>query len=104
MICLISSGQVWDQRVEVLLISGAMMLELGLKDAIKDIDIICRSEEDKGTLLGAAKSLDFQIVGPEKRHERLGVNRLTMKGGRNRDILFARSPRPKDWCSRRVLR
>lgn len=50
-------GQVLDQRVEALLIGGAVMLELGLKDATKDIDIVCRSEEDKGALLGAAKAL-----------------------------------------------
>ena len=83
-------GQVLDQRVEALLIGGAVMLELGLKDATKDIDIVCRSEEDKGALLGAAKALGFQIVGPEKRHERLGVNRLAVKGGRNLDIFAER--------------
>jgi hypothetical protein len=27
------------------------MLELGLKDATKDIDVVCRSEEDKEKLL-----------------------------------------------------
>jgi hypothetical protein len=83
-------GQVLEQRVEALLIGGAVMLELGLKDATKDIDIVCRSEEDKERLLAATKALGFQIVGPEKRHERLGVNRLAVKGGRNLDI-FARS-------------
>lgn len=83
-------GQVLDQKVEALLIGGAVMLELGLKDATKDIDIVCRSEVDKGILLGAAKALGFQIVGPEKRHERLGVNRLAVKGGRNLDIFAER--------------
>jgi hypothetical protein len=82
-------GQVLEQRVEALLIGGAVMLELGLKDATKDIDIVCRSEEDKERLLAAAKAMGFQIVGPEKRHKRLGVNRLAVKGGRNLDI-FAR--------------
>ena len=83
-------GLVLDQRVEALLIGGAVMLELGLKDATKDIDIVCRSEEDKMALLGAAKTLSFQIVGPEKRHERLGVSRLAVKGGRNLDIFAER--------------
>jgi len=83
-------GQVLEQRVEALLIGGAVMLELGLKDATKDIDVVCRSEEDKEALLASAKALGFQIVGPEKRHERLGVNRLAVKGGRNLDIFAGR--------------
>ena len=49
-------GQVLEQRVEALLIGGAVMLELGLKDATKDIDVVCRIEEDKERLLAAAKS------------------------------------------------
>jgi len=83
-------GQTLEQKVEALLIGGAVMLELGLKDATKDIDIVCRSEEDKEALLASAKALGFQIVGPEKRHERLGVNRLAVKGGRNLDIFAER--------------
>jgi len=78
-------GQVLEQRVEALLIGGAVMLELRLKDSTKDIDVVCRSEEDKERLLAAAKSMCFEIVGPEKRHERLGV-----KGGRNLDIFAGR--------------
>lgn len=83
-------GQVLEQKVEALLIGGAVLLELGLKDATKDIDVVCRSEEDKEALLGAAKALGFQIVGPENRHERLGVNRLAVKGGRSLDIFAGR--------------
>jgi len=83
-------GQVLEQRVEALLIGGAVLLELGLKDATKDIDVVCRSEEDKERLLAAAKILGFEIVGPEKRHERLGVNRLAVKGGRNLDVFAQR--------------
>ena len=33
-----------------------------------------------------SKALGFQIVGPEKRYVRLGVDRLAVKGGHNRDI------------------
>ena len=55
------------------------MLELRLKDATKDIDVVCRNEEDKELLLEAAIALGFQIVGPQKRHKRLGVNRLAVK-------------------------
>jgi len=83
-------GEALEKKVEALLIGGAVVLELGLKDATKDIDIVCRSEEDKEALLDAAKTLGFQIVGPEKRHERLGVNRLAVKGGRNLDIFAKR--------------
>jgi len=83
-------GQVLEQKVEALLIGGAVMLELRLKDSTKDIDVVCRSEEDKERLLAAAKDLGFEIVGPEKRHERLGVNRLAVKGGRNLDIFAGR--------------
>jgi hypothetical protein len=83
-------GQVLEQKVEALLIGGAVMLELGLKDATKDIDVVCRNEEDKERLLEAAKSLGFEVFGPEKRHERLGVKRLAVKGGRNLDIFAKR--------------
>jgi hypothetical protein len=83
-------GQVLEQKVEALLIGGAVMLELRLKDATKDIDVVCRSEEDKELMLSAARALGFEIVGPEKRHERLGVNRLAVKGGRNLDIFAGR--------------
>lgn len=83
-------GKVLDQRIEALLIGGAAMLELRLKDITKDIDIVCRDEADKSRLLEAAISLEFQTVGPEKRHARLGVNRLAVKGGRNLDIFASR--------------
>ena len=33
-------GEVLEKRVEALLIGGAVMLELGLKDATKDIDVV----------------------------------------------------------------
>ena len=62
------------------------MLELGLKDSTKDIDVVCRYEIDMGRFLASARALGFQIIGPQKRHERLGVNRLAVKGGRNLDI------------------
>jgi hypothetical protein len=83
-------GQVLEERVEALLIGGAVMLEMGLKDATKDIDVVCRSEGDKERLLAAAKALGFEIVGPEKRHERLGIKRLAVKGGRNLDVFAGR--------------
>lgn len=83
-------GVVLEKRLEALLIGGAVMLELGLKDATKDIDVVCRSVDEKEMMLSAARDLGFQIVGPEKRHERLGVNRMAVKGGRNLDIFAER--------------
>jgi hypothetical protein len=69
-----------------------------LKDSTKDIDVVCRSEMDMEWLLAAAKALGFEIVGPQKRHERLGVNRLAVKGGRNLDIFVMKliANRPGD--------
>jgi Nucleotidyltransferase of unknown function (DUF6036) len=83
-------GKALNQRVEALLIGGAVMLELRLKDATKDIDIVCRDERGRSRLIEAAKELGFQIVGPAKRHARLGVKRLAVKGARNLDIFAGR--------------
>jgi hypothetical protein len=83
-------GQVIYRKVQVLLIGGAVMRELGLKDSTKDIDVVCRNERDKETLLQSAKSLGFELVGPEKRHARQGINRLTVNGMRNLDIFAGR--------------
>ena len=79
-------GQALDRKVHVLLIGGAVLLELGLKDSAKDIDVVCRNEEDKEALLRSSRELGFKLVGPEKRHARLGINRLAVKGKRNLDI------------------
>ena len=83
-------GQVLGQKVEALLIGGAVMVVQGLKDSTKDIDVVCRSEADKEALLISAKSLGFKLVGPEKRHARLGINRLAVKGKRNLDVFAGR--------------
>ncbi len=83
-------GQVLDRKVQVLLIGGAVLLEQGLKDSTKDIDVVCRNENDKETLLFSARRLGFELVGPEKRHARLGVNRLAVKGMRNLDVFAGR--------------
>ncbi len=53
-------GQFLNQSVEALLIGGATMLELRLKDATKDIDVVCRNEEDKELLLEAAIARFFR--------------------------------------------
>ncbi|OPY51137.1 MAG: hypothetical protein A4E49_02422 [Methanosaeta sp. PtaU1.Bin112] len=83
-------GQLLKEKVEILLIGGAVMLEMGLKDATKDIDVVCRSGVDKDKLLAVAKALGFEIVGPEKRHKRLGAKPLAVKGGRILDLFAQR--------------
>jgi hypothetical protein len=67
-----------------------VLLEQGLKDSTKDIDVVCRNENDKEILLFSARRLGFELVGPEKRHARLGVNRLAVKGMRNLDVFAGR--------------
>ena len=79
-------GKTLDGRVQVLLIGGAALLDYGLKDSTKDIDVICRSEGARVKLLGSAEELGFELSGPEKRHARLGINRVAMKGRHNLDI------------------
>lgn len=72
-------GERVDQPIQVLVIGGAAMLEYDLKDATKDIDLVCRDNVGKASLLMAAKELGFKVVGPEKRHARLGLDRVAVK-------------------------
>jgi hypothetical protein len=74
------------EPVQFLIIGGAAMLDLGLKDATKDIDLFCRDAAGKAKLLEAAGSLEFELFGPEKRHARLGLGGITIKGGHTLDI------------------
>lgn len=85
-----SLGDLLDQPVQVLVIGGAAMLEYGLKDSTKDIDLVCRDQVSKDRLLETAKSLGFRVVGPEKRHTRLGLDRVAVKGGHTLDIFGGR--------------
>jgi hypothetical protein len=85
-----SLGERLDQPLEVLIIGGAAMLERGLKESTKDIDLVCRDEAGKARLLEAALKLGFEIVGPKKRHARLGLDRVAVKGGHTLDICGGR--------------
>jgi hypothetical protein len=85
-----SLGDLLTWPVEVLVIGGAAMLEYGLKDSTKDIDLVCRDQDGKDRLLEAAKSLGFRVVGPEKRHARLGLDRVAVKGGHTLDVFGGR--------------
>ena len=66
------------------------MLEYGLKDVTKDIDLVCKDAASKARFLEAAKSLGFAVVGPEKRHARLGLDRVAVKGGHTLYIFAGR--------------
>jgi hypothetical protein len=81
-----SFGDYLDQRIQIVVIGGAALLEYGLKDITKDIDLVCRCEDDKTTLLECAKRLGFELAMPEKRHARLGLNRIAIKGRHTLDI------------------
>ena len=83
-------GERLAEPVQVLIIGGAAMLEYGLKDLTKDIDLVCRDAEGKARLLEAARSLGFELFGPEKRHARLGLDRIAIKGGHTLDIFAGR--------------
>lgn len=83
-------GERLAEPVQVLIIGGAAMLELGLKDVTKDIDLVCRDAAGKARLLEAARSLGFEMFGPEKRHARLGLDRIAIKGGHTLDIFAGR--------------
>jgi len=67
-------GEQLSEPVAFLVIGGAAMLEYGLKDVTKDIDLVCRDAAGKARLLEAARSLGFDVFGPEKRHARLGLD------------------------------
>jgi hypothetical protein len=83
-------GEQLSEPVAFLVIGGAAMLEYGLKDVTKDIDLVCRDAAGKARLLEAAKSLGFEVFGPEKRHARLGLDRVAIKGGHTLDIFAGR--------------
>jgi hypothetical protein len=57
-------GEQLNEPVSFLVIGGAAMLEYGLKDVTKDIDLVCRDAAGKARLLEAAKSLGFEVFGP----------------------------------------
>lgn len=83
-------GECLKQPVQFLVIGGAAMLEYGLKDVTKDIDLVCRDATGKARLLESAKGLGFEVVGPQKRHARLGLDRIAVKGGHALDIFAGR--------------
>ena len=83
-------GERLAEPVQFLVIGGAAMLEYGLKDVTKDIDLVCRDAAGKARLLESAKSLGFEVFGPVKRHARLGLDRVAIKGEHTLDIFAGR--------------
>ena len=83
-------GEQLSEPVQVLIIGGAAMLQYGLKDVTKDIDLVCKDASGKARILEAARSLGFSVIGPEKRHSRLGLDRIAVKGGHTLDIFAGR--------------
>ena len=83
-------GERLAEPVQFLVIGGAAMLEYGMKDFTKDIDLVCRDASGKTRLLEAAKSMGFEVFGPEKRHARLGLDRVAINGGHTLDIFVGR--------------
>jgi hypothetical protein len=79
-------GKRLPRAIPLLVIGGAAMMEYRLKDSTKDIDIICRNEEDKEEILRCSRELGYELVWPEKRHARLGLNRIAIKGGHALDV------------------
>jgi hypothetical protein len=60
------------ESVQVLVIGGAAMIEYGLKDVTKDIDLVCRDLTGKGRLLGAAVSLGLRSYRTEEEARPIG--------------------------------
>ena len=48
--------------------------------------MVCRSEEDKDEILRCTRELGYELVWPEERHARLGLNRIAIKGGHTLDV------------------
>jgi len=73
--------------ITVFVIGGAAMQYYNLKDATKDIDIICITQEDRKALIKSACSSGFVMANPEIRHQRLnGIGRIAIKGPHTVDI------------------
>ena len=79
-------GGALDRDVRVLVIGGAALLEYGLKDSTKDIDVVCENEVEMESLLDAAQALRCELKGPEERHRRLNLRRVAIKGSHVLDI------------------
>ena len=55
-------GKKLPRPIPILVIGGAAMMEYRLKDSTKDIDIVCRQEDDKEEILWSARELGYTIA------------------------------------------
>lgn len=85
-----SLGDALTEPVKILTIGGAALIEYDLKDATKDIDIICVTDGDKESLLKCAFKVGFELKSPEIRHRRLSLDRIAIKNSHTIDI-FSRT-------------
>jgi len=83
-------GKSLSMPIKVLVIGGAAMMEYGLKDSTKDIDVVCESDRDRQEILRCARHLGYELTEPERRHERLAVYRIAKKGGQTLDVFESR--------------
>jgi len=79
-------GNELASTVQVIVIGGAALLEFDLKNATKDIDVVCISQEDRTNLLNCAIRIGFKLKVPEERHCRLVLERIAVRGVHTIDV------------------
>ncbi len=80
-------GKNLANSIQIFVIGGAAMQYYNLKDATKDIDIVCISDEERTTLIESALKSGFEMALPEERHKKLdGLGRIAVKGPHTVDI------------------
>lgn len=79
-------GRELEVPIQSLVIGGAALLEFDLKNATKDIDVVCVSQEDRTYLLNGAKKCGFELQFPEERHNRLVLEQIAVKDEHTIDV------------------
>jgi hypothetical protein len=80
-------GKNLANSIQVFVIGGAAMQYYNLKDATKDIDIVCINQEERTELVESALKSGFKMAIPEQRHKNLdGLGRIAIKGPHTVDI------------------
>ena len=80
-------GKNLPNLIQIFVIGGAAMQYYNLKDATKDIDIVCMNQEERTKLIESALKSGFEMTLPEQRHKNLdGLGRIAIKGPHTVDI------------------
>lgn len=80
-------GMNLTNSIQIFVIGGAALQFYNLKDATKDIDIICINQEERKMLIESAQKSGFKTALPEPRHKNLdGLGRIAIKGPHTVDI------------------